>query len=102
MDENVVYREKVGRGEAHALLQPATALLKETLGPSWPNIKVEWDQEEDDRGRIQYALKLRDFAGATEAQLRRRSWDAPRTCDFAWHRPGAACSRSVTICRCNS
>src|SRR5436309_1775947 len=42
-------------------LRPAMKRLEEILGLSAGAITAEWSQDQDDRGRISFALKISDF-----------------------------------------
>jgi hypothetical protein len=66
----VTYSEKVQQAhEDYAILQQATKLLQQGLGPSGAQATAEWDRTEDERGQAVYTIRISDSAGLT-AQAR--------------------------------
>ncbi len=63
---NVIFTEKAKREQYERLLE-ATKVLEEVLGPSAKIVSAEWDRGENERGRIVYTLKVRDYTGEVSA-----------------------------------
>jgi hypothetical protein len=55
---NVTYTDQAGQGDG--LLQRATALLEEVIGPASGRVSAAWGREENGRGRPVYTLRLID------------------------------------------
>src|SRR4051812_29758053 len=67
---NVVYHDRAKQGgEGYVLLQQATERLKEVLGGSADSVRVEWDQADDERGRVLCTLTLRDHPDEAKARF---------------------------------
>jgi hypothetical protein len=65
---NVTYQDQARQwGEGYVLLQQATNILEDILGPSADRVAVEWDREQDERGRLVYRLTLSDLMGKASA-----------------------------------
>src|SRR4051812_24430164 len=56
-------------GESYALIQQASARLKEVLEDSPDEVKANWSIFEDERHQPKYRLPLSDFAGAAESSF---------------------------------
>ena len=67
---NAVYTHKAKQwSEGFHLLQIATTLLTEIIGPSGDIVTAEWDRTEDDNGRALYTLRICDPSGETKAKF---------------------------------
>lgn len=76
---NVAYSDRAKQAEGcFELLQQATGRLKEILGSAQDSVRAQWDQIEDERGRLLYSLKISDATEEAEAtfapdELQRRT-----------------------------
>lgn len=65
---NVAYSDRAKHTEEHSeLLQQATDELREILGSAQDSVRAKWDRVENERGCLQYSLKISDFSGEVEA-----------------------------------
>ncbi|MFO0969791.1 MAG: hypothetical protein U0793_29905 [Gemmataceae bacterium] len=51
------------------LVNAATAILEEEIGPSSARVAADWSLEADDRGRPLVRLSISDFAGRASSSL---------------------------------
>lgn len=78
---NVAYSDRAEQTEEHLeLLRQATEELEEILGSAQDSVRAQWNQGEDEQGRLLYSLKLSDFSGEVEATF------APEELRRGWHR----------------
>lgn len=67
---NVTYQDQTRQGgEGYVLLQQATQSLEDILGPAAERVRVEWDREQDQQGRLVYRLTLSNVTGRTSAMF---------------------------------
>ncbi len=84
---NVKYSDKAKQpAEGFTLLQQATALLEEVLGPSAAVVRAEWDRTEDEKGRTIYTLRLSDWTGAVQTKCAPDELESPRNLRYRLHR----------------
>jgi hypothetical protein len=61
---DVIYSSEVREWDGFKLLEQASILLAEVLGPqSAALVKAEWNRVQDPNGRMVYRLTIRDFTG---------------------------------------
>src|SRR5260370_16646234 len=79
---NVIYHEKADDwGEGYALLQHASKVLEEVLGPTAAaHATAEWDRTEDTKGRLLYTLVIREFSGQEISA--KFSWEELRSSSY--------------------
>ena len=65
---NVTFSDKVKLpAEEFDLVQKATTILDDVLGPSSDRVKAEWDRTEDNLGRPVFVLRISDWTGSVAA-----------------------------------
>ena len=67
---NIVYSDRAKQGgDGFALIEQATAQLKEVFAPIEDQIKLEWDRVEDERNRPAYTLTVSDSTEEAQVKL---------------------------------